>query len=250
MKRNIKKYGWRPDLPDHRDFRYSLTMKPPTKVPPKVDLRALLPPVQNQGDLGACTAHATVAMLEHNQIEIGQPLTPLSRLFAYYNARAIENSADSDSGAMLRDVISCLASQGVCPETDWPYDPAQFAVRPPDVCYTDATNAKISVYARLNTLDDMLVCLASGHPFVFGFTVYESFESDDVATTGVVNLPGSSERVLGGHAVCAVGYDQAAARLIVRNSWGDTWGQAGYFTMPFDYVTNTNLADDFWAVQV
>lgn len=247
---SIKKYGWRPDLPDHRDFRYSLTMKPPTKVPSKVDLRALLPPVQDQGELGSCTAHATVAMLEHNQIEIGQPLTPLSRLFAYYNARVVENSAGSDSGAALRDVIASLASQGVCQESDWPYDPAQFAVRPTDACYAEAANAKISVYARLTTLDDMLVCLASGHPFVFGFTVYQSFESKEVAATGIVNMPGSAESALGGHAVCAVGYDQDAARFIIRNSWGPDWGQAGYFTMPFDYVTNTNLADDIWAVQV
>lgn len=238
-------------MPDHRDFKFSaLRVAPPTAVPPKVDLRALMPPIQDQGDLGSCTAHATVAMLEHNTIEIGQPLVPLSRLFAYYNARAVENSTASDSGAMLRDVISALAATGVCPETDWPYDPAQFAVTPPVQAYTDAASAKISVYARLNGLNDMLVCLASGHPFVFGFTVYDKFESDQVAQTGVLSLPGNDESALGGHAVCAVGYDKDAGVLIVRNSWGPTWGQAGHFTMPFAYATNSNLADDFWAVQV
>jgi C1A family cysteine protease len=250
MSRTIQGYGWRPDLPDHRDFKFSLTMKTPTPVPPKVDLRALMPPIQDQGDLGSCTAHATVALLEHNTITIGQPLEPLSRLFTYYNARAVENSTASDTGAMLRDVISSLAADGVCPETDWPYDPTQFAAKPTDAAYTDAATKKISVYARLNGLDDMLVCLASGHPFVFGFTVYTTFESDQVASTGLLSVPATSESALGGHAVCAVGYDTDAQVLIVRNSWGPTWGQAGHFMMPFDYVTNANLADDFWTVRV
>jgi C1A family cysteine protease len=250
MSRTIQRYGWRPDLPDHRDFKFALTMKTATPVPRKADLRALMPPIQDQGQLGSCTAHATVAMLEHNTIEIGQPLVPLSRLFTYYNARAVESATASDSGAMLRDVISSLAADGVCPETDWPYDITQFAVKPSDTAYTDATTAKISVYARLNDQDDMLVCLASGHPFVFGFTVYDYFETDEMATTGVLKLPEANESVLGGHAVCAVGYDLDLGVLIVRNSYGPTWGQAGHFTMPLAYATNTNLADDFWTVRV
>ncbi len=226
-------------------------MKTATPVPRKADLRALMPPIQDQGNLGSCTAHATVAMLEHNVIEIGQPLVPLSRLFTYYSARAIEGSVDSDTGAMLRDVISGLATNGVCPESEWPYDITQFSVKPPQAAFDDAAaSGKISVYARLNGQDDMLVCLASGHPFVFGFTVYDYFETDEMAATGLLKLPEPTESVLGGHAVCAVGYDLDQEVLIVRNSYGPTWGQAGHFLMPLAYATNTNLADDFWTVRV
>ncbi len=249
--RSIKGYGWRPDFPDHRDYLFAHRLKKKLQLlPHKADLRSFMPPVQDQGDLGSCTAHATVGMLEYNAIVNGKNFTALSRLFTYYNARATEGSVDSDSGAMLRDVISSLAGSGVCPETDWVYDITQFAVKPTDQAYTDALPNKISVYARLNGLDDMLSCLADNHPFVFGFTVYDSFESDEVARTGVLALPQPTESVLGGHAVCAVGYDRDAQVLIVRNSWGPDWGQAGYFTMPFGYVTDNNLSDDFWTVRV
>jgi C1A family cysteine protease len=84
---------------------------------------------------------------------------------------------------------------------------------------------------------------------VFGFSVYESFESATVAKSGVLNMPKPGERQVGGHAVCAVGYDDAAKRVLVRNSWGPAWGKKGYFTMPYDYVANRNLSDDFWTVR-
>ena len=91
--------------------------------------------------------------------------------------------------------------------------------------------------------------MAGGYPFEFGFTVYESFESQEVAQTGVVPMPQQTEKVLGGHAVMAVGYDDAQQRIIVRNSWGTSWGQQGYFTMPYAYLTNHQLSSDFWTIQ-
>jgi len=103
-------------------------------------------------------------------------------------------------------------------------------------------------YQRLYTLDEMLGCLADGFPFEFGFSVYESFESDQVARTGLVPMPKRGESLLGGHAVVGVGYDQATERLIVRNSWGVGWGDKGYFYLPFAYASNRNLSDDFWKV--
>ena len=176
-------------------------------------------------------------------------MVDLSRLFIYYNERAIEHSVRSDSGAMIRDGIKTLAKQGVCPEQKWPYVIAAFTKKPPAPCYTAAKQHTISSYHRIGSLNEMRACLAEGYPFVFGFSVYQAFESAAVAKNGVLNLPKRGERQLGGHAVCAVGYDDQAKRLLVRNSWGPRWGQKGYFTMPYDYAANRDLADDFWTIR-
>lgn len=242
-------YGWLPDLPDQRDFLYAKTFRVPAVLPAKVDLRAACPPVENQGQLGSCTANALVGALEFLEIKAQQKLVDLSRLFVYYNERVIEHSTKHDAGAMLRDGIKSLAKQGVCPEPSWPYVIRKFAVRPPAACYAQAREHTISSYHRLATTDEMRACLADGFPFVFGFTVYESFESAAVARSGVLNLPKPKERALGGHAVCAVGYDDAAQRFLVRNSWGADWGKRGYFTLPYAYLADRNLSDDFWTVR-
>lgn len=209
-----------------------------------------MPPVQDQGEVGACTAHAAVAILGYNMLSRRQPLTLRSRLFAYYNARALEGTAGIDSGATLRDMTNGLAKNGICDEELWPYNPDQLTLRPTRSSYSAASSNQIRIYARLNDLNDMLACLAAGHPFMFGFTVYTGFESDEVTKTGVLNLPAAGEGQVGGHAVCAVGYDQESQRFIIRNSWGDDWGQAGYFTMPFAYLSDRDLSDDFWTIRV
>jgi len=242
-------YGWLPDLPDQRDFFYAKTFRIPALLPAKVDLRAQCPPVENQGQLGSCTANALVGALEFLELKAQQQLVDLSRLFVYYNERVIEHSTKHDAGAMLRDGIKSLAKQGVCPESIWPYAVRKFAVRPPAACYTQGKMHTISSYHRLAGTDEMRACLADGFPFVFGFTVYESFESDAVAKSGVLNLPKAKESAIGGHAVCAVGYDDVAQRFIVRNSWGTDWGKHGYFTMPYAYLADRNLSDDFWTVR-
>jgi C1A family cysteine protease len=172
-----------------------------------------------------------------------------SRLFIYYNERAIEHTIKSDSGAMIRDGIKTLNKQGVCSETKWPYLVSKFQVKPTPVCYKDAGKHKITSYRRTMTLDEMRACLAEGFPFVFGFTVYESFESQAVAKTGVVTMPKKGEKSLGGHAVLAVGYNDVKERFIVRNSWGEGWGMKGYFTMPYKYVADRNFSDDFWTIR-
>ena len=241
--------GWIPDLPDRRDFLYAAVRPVGVRLPKKVDLRASLSPVENQGQLGSCTANALAGALEFLEIKSGQSLVDLSRLFIYYNERAIEHTVSSDSGAMIRDGIKTLAAQGVCPEKNWPYVISAFTKKPSAACYAAAKKHTISSYHRLSSLADMRACLAEGYPFVFGFSVYESFESASVARTGVVNLPKQTERQLGGHAVCAVGYDDATKRVLVRNSWGSGWGQKGYFTMPYDYVADRDLSDDFWTVR-
>ncbi|MGH8040544.1 MAG: C1 family peptidase [Rudaea sp.] len=242
-------YGWIPDLPDQRDHFYGVLHAAPARLPAKIDLRAHCPPVEDQGQLGSCTANALAGALEFLELKQKQSLVDLSRLFIYYNERVIEHSVKQDSGAMLRDGIKTLAKQGVCLESLWPYAIRQFAKKPSTACYTQAKRHTIANYQRLSTTDEMRACLAAGYPFVFGFTVYESFESASVASSGVVNLPKKSERAVGGHAVCAVGYDDKARRFIVRNSWGAGWGKKGYFTMPYAYLADRNLSDDFWTMR-
>lgn len=247
--RTNKWYGWLPDLPDRRDLRCPQMSKLALrKLPLAVDLRDGCSPVENQGNLGSCTANALVGALEFLELKAGQPLVDLSRLFIYYNERVIEGSVQEDSGAFLRDGIKALAKLGVCAEALWPYNIAKFTQKPTAACYVQAMQHLIASYHRLATVDDMRACLAGGYPFVFGFTVYESFESAAVTASGVVNLPQPAETVLGGHAVVGVGYDDATQRFIVRNSWDRDWGQKGYFTMPYAYLADRDLSDDFWMI--
>jgi C1A family cysteine protease len=248
----IKHFGWVQDIPDQRDFRY----KPPPKLardlPPRVDLRSGFLACYNQGELGSCTANAIAGALQFLEEKEGEapPVMP-SRLFIYYNERSLEGTVGSDSGAQIRDGIKTVVRRGYCAESLWPYDIKRFTVKPSEACYHAALKDRVRQYLRLDhdTAVPLLTCLASGFPFVFGFSVYESFESPRVAETGVVSLPRLGERVIGGHAVVAAGYDLKSSRFIVRNSWGARWGQNGYFTMPFDYLTNAYLSADFWTIR-
>jgi len=242
-------YGWKPDLPDHRDFVYSKLFAMPVTLPKTVDLRPKCSPMENQRRLGSCTAQALVGALEFLENLKNMPFMDLSRLFVYYNERVIEGTVLWDSGAMLRDGVKTLQQQGVCNEKSWPYIIIRYKCKPWKKCYADALNHQITAYERINTLDEMRACLADGYPFVFGFSVYSSFESLEVSRTGVVNMPQPGERLLGGHAVMAVGYNDDDQRFIVRNSWGTDWGQKGYFTMPYAYLEDRNLSDDFWTIR-
>ena len=245
-----RKYGWTPDLPDHRDFNLCKVMAPVASLPKIVDLQPICSPVEDQGSVGSCTGNALAGGIEALMVKNKKPFMNVSRLFIYYNERAKEGTVGQDAGAQIRDGVKTLAKYGVCSEALWPYIPAKFKNKPSKVCYKQALDYQITSYARLNTLNDMMSCLASGFPFVFGFSVYEGFESPEVAQTGIVNMPKSGERMLGGHAVLAVGYRQDEDRFLVRNSWGTGWGMKGYFTMPFDYLTNRDLSDDFWVIKM
>jgi C1A family cysteine protease len=243
-------YGWVPDLPDQRDHIFSAPAPVLGTLPPSVDLRSQYPTtIYDQGQLGSCTANAIGAAFEFDLLKQGLSDFMPSRLFIYYNERVILGTVDSDSGAMIRDGIKSVRKQGVCTEDDWKYDIERFIEKPPASCYESALDNQALAYQRIpQTLNQMRGCLAHGFPFVFGFTVYESFESPEVARTGEAPLPGAGEAVLGGHAVLAVGYDDAAARFTVRNSWGPDWGDGGYFTLPYAYLTDRGLASDFWTI--
>ena len=257
-------FGWVPDLPDARDHVFATRPATVGALPAAVDLRPQCPPqVYDQGRIGSCTANAIAGAFEFDLLK--QQLTDFmpSRLFIYYNERSTEGSVGTDSGAMIRDGMKSVAKLGVCLEDEWKYDDtppvqdggawpkgARAGQKPTDQCYTDAlANAAVSYQRVVRSLSQFKGCLAEGYPFVFGFTVYKSFESDEVAHTGVVPLPSPDEQVLGGHAVLAVGYDDANGRFLVRNSWGPDWGMAGYFTMPYPYLTERNLSSDFWTIR-
>jgi C1A family cysteine protease len=242
-------YGWLPDRPDFRDKLYTTIAAPPRRLPKNVDLRSMCSPVENQGELGSCTANALVGNLEFLERKAGRPVTNLSRLFVYYNERAIEGTIREDSGAMIRDGVKSLVKLGVCTEKLWPYAISKFTQKPPVACFNKAADHQVTSYHRVNGLRQMKQCLAEGYPFVFGFSVYDGFESAQVAKTGKLNLPKRGEKQLGGHAVMAVGYHESQKRMIVRNSWGTDWGMKGYFTMPYDYIADNNLADDFWTLR-
>jgi C1A family cysteine protease len=245
-------YGRIPDTPDQRDFLYQPV---PVTVPADLDLRPAQPPVFDQGALGSCVANGTAGELEAQALTQKEPFSVLSRLFIYYNARAMEGTVQEDAGANIRDGIKSVASQGVCPEAEWPYDIGQFAVQPSAQCYTDAMRFQALKYQSVaQTAAALKAALVSARGLVIGISVYESFESQAVEQTGIVPLPAPTEQMLGGHCVRLVGYtdnglaDVPAQHFIGMNSWGTGWGMKGFFAIPYAYITDPNLASDFWAI--
>lgn len=249
-KETVQTYGWKGDKVDHRDHFYQLFHSiNRSTLPPTVDLRSKCPPVYNQGKLGSCTANAIGAAYQFDeQKQQNEDTFMPSRLFIYYNERSMEGTVNEDSGAEIRDGIKSISKVGVCHEDIWTYDISRFTVKPCQEAYDDAQKHHGLKYFRLSqNIDEMKHCLANGYPFVFGFSVYESFESEHVARSGYMNLPLSNDKYIGGHAVMAVGYTDE--NFIVRNSWGSDWGDEGYFYMPYAYILNPKLASDFWTLR-
>lgn len=242
------RYGWRRDTVDYRDKKYVVPRG--LAVPRRVDMRGLCSPVEDQADLGSCTAQALVGALEFLEIKNKIPnFTDLSRLFVYYEERREEGDIEADAGAQLRTGAKVLNRVGVCAESIWPYDIRSYKVTPPKEAYAVARHHRISDYQRLYNREQMISCIASGYPVVFGFLVFPSMHDGKCAETGEMPMPNlGSEEPLGGHAVAAVGYDLDKEYFIVRNSWGVEWGDRGYFYMPFGIIDN-ELAADFWTIR-
>lgn len=229
------------------DLKLKLFLEIPN-LPTEVDLRSKCPDVYNQGNLGSCTAQALAAAFEFND-GISNPYTP-SRLFIYYNERVLGNNVNQDSGAYLSDGIKTLERYGVCDEKDWPHDISKFRIKPPTKCYTNALLYRAYTVNNIRSdLNSMKNSLASGFPFVVGIAIYPSFLTTSVNKTGIVSMPNrNKEKCLGGHAVLVVGYSDIKQHWILRNSWGNKWGDKGYFYLPYLYLLDAKLSSDLWNI--
>jgi len=261
--RKMAGYGWRPQLPDHRDYKLVL---PAAVLPAEVDLEGLSPPVYDQGQAGSCTANMGAYLWQFCAYkEAFSDRAVPSRLFLYWNERVLEDSTDYDSGAQCRDALKVLATIGTIPETEWPYDLSKLTVEPTAQCFADAKAERSLQYRAVDPNRAAIkAALASGFPVGFGFTVYESFEGQTVALTGLMPMPTAGEKIVGGHAVARVGYIDNAllprplpnkavlaphpsgGYYKVRNSWGADWGINGYFYAPYDL---DKFSSDFWVLQ-
>jgi len=268
--------GWLPDYPDFRDYtvgsaevlpilKKARLLQAARKAPDKADLRAWCSPVEDQGELGSCTAHAGVGIVEYFEKRAFGKHLNASRLFLYKVTRNLLKWT-GDTGAFLRTTMGALVLFGVPPEKHWPYHVADFEKEPPAFCYAYAQNYQAISYYRLDPpgssneelLKRIKANLAEGLPAMFGFTVYDSIAQAD--KDGRIPFPTPGEKVLGGHAVSAMGYDDkmkikntepggktTTGAFLVRNSWGKAWGEAGYGWLPYDYVLK-GLADDWWSL--
>lgn len=248
-------YGWRPQRPDHRDHEFLPTVAR-QQLPPQVKLDVTRIPVLDQGQQGSCTGHGTAGVVMFDQQAQGESVVVPSREFIYYNARVYEGTQYFDSGAQVRDALKVVAQLGVPPDSDFPYNPSVFDVRPPAQAYADATKQEALVYEAVQ-YPHIDQALASGFPVVFGFTVYESFESPQVAQTGVVPVPRRGEQVIGGHCVFTYGNNSSYSNTIdrmpprtkpCRNSWGPEWGDRGDFYLP-QWFFDTGQCADFWIIK-
>jgi len=220
------------------------------RVNMNIDLRDKMPPVYDQGQLGSCSGNAIAAAYEFEMLRQGEPSYIPSRLFVYFNERVLENTVTTDSGAMIHDGIKTIEQYGVCPEQLWPYNTTLFAVKPSDEAYSAALRHKaITCNPVAVDLLDIQRVLSSGFPVIAGITLFPEFECAEVARTGVVPMPSGKLHAIGGHAVLIVGVDDNKQQLIMRNSWGDQWGDSGYFYISYDYI-QPQLMCDLWSINV
>ena len=255
--------GWLPDVPDYRDhtvdspgvkglFKSGRPIKISALPDHVSDLRPYCSPVEDQQDLGSCTAQAVAGLVEYFENRAMGEFLDASRLFLYKITRKLYGF-DGDTGAYIRGTIRALRIFGVCPEEYWPYETKDFDQEPTSFCYAFGQSYKAINYYRLwdadptRLLDQLRGSLANGLPFAFGFSVYSSIWDPDVQRTGDIPVPKDGDRLEGGHAVMAVGYDDKARRLQIRNSWGPSWGDGGYGTLPYEYIEK-GMADDFWVL--
>lgn len=250
----MKGLGWLPDVPDIRDhilFSTRGVIKAKKVLPMSVDLSVLCPSVYDQGHIGSCTAQSVSALYQF-LLKKQDALDPLlSRMFLYYVTREAEGTQTVDRGATLRSTLKAINTYGICTEPTWEYVVDKLFLAPEASAYLEAEKFQTINYKRLEQdLEDMRGCLSAGYPFVFGFAVYDKFMSEYVRLTGIGSLPQPGDIMTGGHAVMAVGYNDNTQTFLIRNSWGDSWGMSGYFTLPYNYLTDVRLAADFWTIEL
>ena len=255
---SLPKYHWVRDPADPRDQIYQ---PPPelaaAKLPTSVDMRPYCSPIDDQGQLGSCTGNATAGAIDLIDRKTQNKQLQVSRLFIYYQERVLEGDVYYDNGAYIRDGIKACYTYGAPLESLWPYNQNKWATRPSSAAYADALKRKVTGYAKCADYNAVKAALAAGTPVIVGFDVYDSFESGTWANppsqggTGIMPYPNvNTEQMLGGHAVCLVGYNDSLGGgcFIARNSWGTSWGQNGYFYMPYQVIQNTSMSSDFWTI--
>jgi C1A family cysteine protease len=252
--------GYIPDAPDERDYLLEIPVHVPHEF---VDLEnEHMPPIWDQEQLGSCVAHSTVAAMLYAASIRGADDEMLSRLQVYWNGRVLEGTTNEDSGLQIRDGIKA-AGMGVAPETDWPYDISKFTVEPPEVALEDASENVATEYASVETSRAGLQeCLSQGYPIVNGLSLFESFESDEAMSTGIVGHPRRGEQFIGGHSQLIVGIglgwewkkrvqfaeaEDDHLYVKVRNSWGPNVYEGGYLLMNVPYQSRHGR--DFWVIR-
>jgi hypothetical protein len=233
--------------PSERDYR---TVFQDRTVPDGVDLRRYCTRVEDQGQIGSCTANAAVGALEYHYKRRDGQSPDLSRMFVYFNTRRMRGQVMFDTGAQIREAMASLMAFGACREDIWPYNPMLFATEPPPAAYNEATRHEAIQYARVNGSQGTIQALAQELPVVFG-TAIPGRCFEEAASGGV--MPGLTQQerdnpAQGGHAMLIVGYDNPARTFIVRNSWGENWGDHGYCYIPYDVIDACSPPEEFWVV--
>ena len=244
-------YNWRPQLPDIRDFPF-LSGVAKEKLPASADLTALCPAVYDQLTLGDCVGNEVAFAIQFDEMKqrLSTGVEVPSRLFIYWNARNAEGTTSIDGGCYIRDAVKTVSKLGVCSEALWPYTIAKFATKPNAAAFKAALKETAVTYqAVAQTLDGIRGAVAAGFPVVLGITVYQSFESATADATGVIPMPTTVEKTLGGHCVSVVGFDDAKQVFKFRNSWNAGWGDHGYGYLPYAYLINAGLCSDLWVIQ-
>jgi len=244
QKDSLGKFKVKKDSHDNRDLSYDFDDTQPRT---HVDLRPWCSPVEDQLHLGSCVAQAVVGAYELliNKKDPKQ-FKDLSRLFLYYNTRVLENFVNEDAGAYVRDGVKAANKWGICNETIWPYLIDKFKDLPSPESYLDAQGRIIKNYYRVDSHEDMILALDRGFPVVTGMQVFDGF--DDLGHNGELEMPDPTANILGGHAVVVVGFDNFSKKFICRNSFGETWGDNGYFYMPYAYATEYLMDNWFFEI--